>query len=317
MTRFEAPRVAIIGAGQIGRGWAALVVAAGWPVAIYDADADALARAVDEIADRVLTLVKLGRADATVAEDCLNLIRVGRSLLHAVTDADWIIEAAPEELGVKQRLLEQVEQVARMAAVVTSSASGIGPSALAARLRRPERMLVAHPLDPVELIPVVEMIPGPATAPECVENVRLWLGLLGRAPIVLRKEIAGNVLGRIQAAVWRECIHLVLEGVLDVEDADQAVSLGPSLGWAAGGPHLSHHLAAGDRGVDLYISTQMATYESWWASLATWHKLETEDQKRLIRAIEKAYTGHTPELREQRDARLARLLEAEQPETDE
>ncbi|MEP6571923.1 MAG: 3-hydroxyacyl-CoA dehydrogenase NAD-binding domain-containing protein [Gemmatimonadota bacterium] len=313
MTKFEAPRVAIIGTGQIGRGWAALIVAAGWPVAIYDADADALARAIDAISDRVLTLVKVGRADGTVAEDSLNLIRVGRSLLHTVTDADWIIEAAPEELGVKQRLLEQIEQVDRMAAVITSSASGLFPSALSARLRRPERMLVAHPLDPVELIPVVELIPGPTTDLECVENVRLWLSLLGRAPIVLRKEIEGNVLGRIQAAVWRECIHLVLDGVLDVEDADRAVSLGPALAWAAGGPHLSNHLAAGDRGVDLYISTQMATYESWWANLATWHKLERDEQIRLIKAVEKAYGGQTPELRERRDVTLARLLEAEQP----
>jgi len=310
MSRFETPRVAIVGAGEIGRGWAALTIANGWPVTIYDIDAEVLREAADEVADRVVTLVRLGRAEASVAEDALNQVKVGRSLLHAVTDADWIIESGPEDLGLKQKLLEQIEQVVRMAAVVTSSSAGLFTSELCARLRRPERMLVAHPLRPVELLPLVEVSPGPETDPGCVEDVRFWLALLGRAPIVLKKEVPGHVAGRLAAALWRECIQLVLDGVVDVEDIDRAVSVGPALNWAAAGPHLEHRLSADGHNADLYLATLISHYEGLWHTLACWHHLDTEDQNRLMRLIDRTYSPHVPELREARNARLVRLLTA-------
>ena len=304
------PRVAVVGAGEIGRGWAALLASAGWPAAVYDADANAVHDGVRDVHDRVQTLVRLGRAGQDAAASGLSELRAARSLLQAVHDADWIIEAAPEDLAIKQRLLEQIEQVARAAAAVTSSTSGLHASALCARLRHPERLLVAHPLNPVELMPVVELVPGPATDPDLVEDVRWWLQQLGRAPIVLRREVSGNVVGRISAAVWRECIQLVLDGVVDVKDLDRAVALGPSLGWVAAGPNLSYHLGAGDLGVSAFLENLLTTYEQWWGELAGWRQLDREDQLRLIRAIERAYDGRVPELRRARDQRLGRLLTA-------
>lgn len=310
MTRFERPRVAVIGAGDAGCGWSALAVAAGWLVTIYDADSPILQRAARDIADRVHRLVLLGRADQAVAEESLSLMRVGRSLLNAVNEADWIIEVTSQDLAAKQRLLEQVEQVSRLAAVVTSGGSGMHASDLCARLRRPERLMVAHAITPVELLPLVEVVPGPLTDPACVEDVRFWLGLLGRSPIIVRKEITGNVVGRIQAAMWRECIHLVLEGVLDADDMDTAVGLGPGLGWVAAGPHLTQCLGARDWNPDAVLSQALATFEELWSGLATWQKLTPEEQKRLIRSIEKVYAQRAPELRERRDQRLAALLTA-------
>jgi 3-hydroxybutyryl-CoA dehydrogenase len=308
MTRFEKPKVAVVGASEIGCGWAALTVSAGWPVAIYDVDAQATQRAADDIALRVRNLVKLGRADPAVSEESLKQMRVGRSLLQAVNDAEWIIEATLDDLATKQRLLEQVEPIARLAAIITSSAGAMRPSDLAARLRRPERFLVAHPLDPVELLPVVEVVPSTLTDSGCVEDIRLWLGLLGRAPIVFKKEIVGNIVARVQAAVWRECIHLVLEGVLDVDDVDKAISLGPALAWAAAGPHLAKHVASAEQGEELFLSNLLMSYEDRWGSLAQWYKLGAEEQNRLIRAIEKSYSGQLAELRQTRDRRLARML---------
>jgi carnitine 3-dehydrogenase len=310
MTRFETPRVAIVGAGEIGRGWAALAVAAGWPVTIYDADAEALAPAADAIGDRVVSLVRLKRADALVAEDALNEMRIGRSLLQSVSEANWIIEAVHEELSTKLKALQQSEQVARQAAIITSSSSGFGPSILSSRLERPERVLVAHPLDPVELIPLVEVVPSPRTDPACTEDVRFWLSLLGRAPIVFKKEVPGNITARLTAALWRECIQLVVDGVLDVEDVDRAVSVGPALAWAAAGPHLDQNLAAGEWGVDVFLAKMLGTYEEIWKSLADWTQLSVEEQKRLVRLIDRAYTKHLPELRDARDQRLVRLLAA-------
>jgi carnitine 3-dehydrogenase len=310
MTRFETPRVAIVGAGEIGRGWAALAVAAGWPVTIYDADSEVLSPAADAISDRVVSLVRLKRAEAMVAEDALNVMRVGRSLLQAVEGADWIIEAVPEDLAVKLKVLGLTEQVSRQAAIISSSTSSFGPSMLCSRLDRPERFLVTHPLNPVELIPLVEVVPSPKTDPQCIEDIRFWLGMLGRAPIVFKKEILGNFAARLNAAVWRECIQLVVDGVLDVEDVDRAMSVGPALGWASAGPHLDNHLAARDWGVDVFLSQLLSTDETLWKSLASWSTLEIDERKRLIRLIDKAYTQHIPELREARDQRLVRLLEA-------
>ena len=310
MTRFETPSIAIVGTGEIGRGWAALAVAAGWPVTIYDSDAEALSPAADIIGDRVVGLVRLKRAEATVAEDALNHMRVGRSLLQAVGEANWVIEAVPEDLSTKLKVLQQVEQVTRPSAIITSSASGFGPTILSSRLERPERFLVAHPIDPVELVPLVEVVPSPKTDPVCIEDVRFWLGLLGRAPIVFKKEIPGNIAARLAAAVWRECIQLALDGVLDIEDVDRAVSIGPALAWAASGPHLDHQLAAGEWGAEVFLAKILSTYEEVWKSLAEWKQLNTEDQNRLIRTIDRAYSKHILELREARDQRLVRLLEA-------
>jgi 3-hydroxyacyl-CoA dehydrogenase len=310
MTRFETPQVAIVGAGEAGRGWAALAVASGWPVTIYDADSDLLTPAADAIAERVIALIRLRRAEVTVAEEALNLMRVGRSLLQAVAEADWIIEAVPEDLSVKQKALQQAEQVARRSAILTSSASRLKPSALVARLERPDRFLVTHPITPVELTPLVEVVPGPTTDPACVEDIRFWLSMLGRSPIVVRHEIPGLIAERLIAAVWRECIQLVLDGVLDVEDVDRAVSVGPALAWAASGPHLDRHLAAGEWSVEVFMGNLMGTYEEIWKTLAEWKQLDPEDQKRFARLIDKAYSRYLPELREARNQRLVRVLEA-------
>jgi 3-hydroxyacyl-CoA dehydrogenase len=310
MTHFEAPRVAVVGTGQIGRGWAALAVAAGWPVSIFDTDAETLGRAHDQIGDRVVQLVRLKRAEASVAEAALNKVRVGRSLLQTVSDANWIIEAIPEDLQAKVKTLQLTEQVARQAAIITSSASSLGPSVLSSRLERPERFMVTHPMDPVELVPLVELVPGPRTDPSCIEDVRLWLGLLGRAPIVLKKEVPGNIAERLTAALWRECIQLVVDGVLDVEDVDRAVSVGPALAWVATGPHLDHQLAARESSMEVFLAGRLGVYEAIWKSLADWKQLTSEDQKKLIKLIDRAYGSHLGELESARVQRLVRLLEA-------
>lgn len=310
MSRFETPRVAVIGTGEIGRGWAALAIGAGWPVTIFDPDSSGIAGAEQEIGDRVDALVRLRRAEIKVAEPALNQMKVAKSLLQAVTEADWIIEASTEDLHVKQKLLEQVEQVCRRAAVITTSTHTLTLAQVCARVAHPDRVMIAHPLIPVELLPVVEVVPGPHTDPTCVEDVRFWLSMLGRAPIVLHKEIPGNFVARIGAAVWRECIYMVLEGVMDVEDVDRALSVGPALIWAASGPHMDHVLNAGEEGADIYFSRLLAESEAQWKALATFDHLSSEDRLRLMRLVGNAYAAHLPDLREARKKRLVRLLGA-------
>ena len=148
-------KVTVIGAGDIGCGWAALCVAAGWPVTLFDASAQGLERAEAEVPQRARALVEQGRASQGIVERGLLEFVQARSLLQAVKDADWVAEAISEDLLAKQRLFESIEQVAGHEALLTSSSSGLPPGDIFARCRRQDRCLVAHPLNPPELIPLV------------------------------------------------------------------------------------------------------------------------------------------------------------------
>jgi 3-hydroxyacyl-CoA dehydrogenase len=303
-------KVAVIGAGDIGCGWAALCASAGWPVSVFDASAHGLERASQEVPRRTRALVALERATQGIVERGLLEFAQARSLLQAVQDADWVIEAIPEDVIAKQKLFESIEQVAGTDTLLTSSSSGIAPADVFARCRRQDRCLVAHPLNPPELVPLVELVPAARTATAVITRAQDYLRSLGRVPILLKKPIAGYVVGRIAASVWRQCIDLVLQGVIDVDELDRAVSLGPALGWAAAGPHLTYHLAAGDAGVTVFLQQLLASFEAWWAQLPTWSKLEPEQQRALTHSIERAYRGKIPELREARDRRLSAILRA-------
>jgi len=304
------PKVAIVGTGAIGRGWATLCVSAGWEAQLLDSDTRAADQAAGEIERRAHALVALGRAPAKTVEAGLKRLKLGRSLLQACGDADWVVESVPEDLHAKQRVFENVGQVVRPGTIITSSSSGLPITEIAAHARDQTCCLVAHPLNPPELIPLVEVVPGKFTAAPAVEAVREWLRALGRIPIVLKREVPGNAVGRIAAAVWREAIDLVLAGVMDVDDIDRAVSLGPGLGWAAAGPHLTYHLGAGDGGVKTFLEQLLAHFEAWWGSLAQWTKLEPEQVQALTGQIERAYGANLDSLREARDRRLATILQA-------
>lgn len=303
-------KVAVIGAGTIGGGWAALCASAGWPVSIYDTSALAVELAVEDIPRRARALIGLDRATPGIVERGLLEFQQAKSLFQAVREADWVIEAIHEDVGAKQRLLESVEQVAGPDAIVTSSSSGLPPGDIFGRVLQRERCLVAHPLNPPELLPLVELVPMEETAPATIERAKGFLRALGRMPIVLHRSVPGYVVGRVAAAVWRECIDLVLNGVIDVSDLDRAVSLGPSLGWAAAGPHLTYHLAAGEGGVTIFLQRLLTSFEAWWSDLATWDRLTPDQQRALIGAVEKAYEGQVDMLREARDRRLGMILRA-------
>ena len=308
MSNGGTPKVAVIGLGEVGRGWATLLVASGWSTSIFDTDAFTLTKGQDEVLRRVDALVASGRAQRASADLGLGELRTGRSLLQAVGEADWIIESLPEDLALKQKTLEQIEQVARARAVLTSSTAGLFASQLCGRLRRPERLLVANPMVPVELMPLVEVVPGPRTDTEAVDLVRHWIRSLERVPIMLQKEISGHVVGRLNAALWREAIQLVLDGVVDVQTLDAAVQLGPGLAWSASGPHLMRAIGSGNGSIAQHVAGRLMGFEERWRQIAKWESLTPEDAQKISKGIEKAYQGRGDDLRAGRDARLIELL---------
>src|SRR3954471_14221546 len=301
------PKVAVLGMSEAGRGWATLVSGAGWQVTIYDPDAAQLHSGEEEIATRKRHSLPTGMP--ALVDDNHNHPpgepRLGRSLLDAVTTADWIIDATASDLAHRQRLLEQVEGVSRMASIVTCSAAGLSPTDLCARLRRPSRLLVAYALDPVEQIPAVEVVPGPLTDPTCLDAVRNWLRRLGRIPVVLRKEIPGNATGRIVVAVWRECIRLVLDGVLEGRDVDALISSGLAARWGAAGPFQTAYLEAGERAT-AQLSNLLRWVESGCDEDNGFH-IQPAEHAQLIRLIQRAFDGEADVLRGARDERLVEL----------
>jgi 3-hydroxyacyl-CoA dehydrogenase len=305
MSGMNEPKVAILGMSEAGRGWATLVSGAGWQVTIYDPDATQLHEGGEEIATRKRH--SHGSGIPAIMDDNHNQPpgepRMGRSLLDAVNTADWIIDATTSDLQHRQRLLEQVEGVSRMAAIVTCSAAGLSPTDLCARLRRPARLLVAYALDPVEQIPAIEVVPGPLTDPVCLDTVRNWLRRLGRIPVVLRKEIPGNAISRIAVAVWRECLRLVLDGVLEVRDVDALISSGLAARWVAAGPFQTAYLEAG---ATAQLSTVLRSVETRWDGDNGFH-IPPAEHAHLIRMIQRAYEGEGDVLRGARDERLAEL----------
>lgn len=267
-------------------------------------------RASIEIERRARALVALDRAPDAIVEQGLRDLVPAKSLAEAIQDADWVIEAIHEDLVAKQKLHATIEQVAGGEPLISSSSSGFVPTEVFGRVRRLDRCLVTHPLNPPELLPVVEVVPEGRTSTATLTRAIEYLRALGRHPIVLKKAIPGYVVGRVAAAVWRECIDLVLRGVISVDDLDRAVSMGPGIGWAAAGPHLTYHLAAGEGGIRGFVQHLLASFESWWQQLSHWAQLDPEQQRTLIHAIERAYKGKVEFLREARDRRLNAILKA-------
>jgi len=307
MAILSQPKVAVLGMSESGRGWGALLAGAAWPLTIYDPDAGLLHDGQEDIASRKRHIQGLGPAamrDGRKDPES-GQIRLGRSLLDAVSNADWVIDATPGDLLHRQRLLEQVERATRLAATITCGAPGVSPTDLCARLRRPNRLLVAHALDPVEHVLAVEVVPGTLTDPAVLEELRNWLRLLGRIPVVLRKEVPGNATGRIAVAVWRECIRLVLDGVLEVRDVDALVSSGLAARWAAAGPFQTAYLEAGERQT-AQLSALLRALETRWEGDTSFY-LPPAEHQHLIRLIERAYDGEGDVLKGARDERLAEL----------
>jgi 3-hydroxyacyl-CoA dehydrogenase len=292
---------------ESGRGWATLVWGAGWPVTIYDPDAALLQSGEEDITSRKRQAFESGvpAMQEKPGDSAMSPLRLGRSLLDAVTNADWIIDATAGDLLHRQRILEQIERAARLAAIVTCAAPGLSPTDLCARLRRPTRVLVAHALDPVEHIPAVEVVPGPLTDAAALDELRHWLRRLGRLPVVLRKEVPGNATGRIAVAMWRECIRLVLDGVLEVRDVDALMSSGLAARWASAGPFQTAYLEAGERQT-AQLSALLRALETRWEGDTSFHLPHAEHQQ-LIRLIERAYDGEGDVLKGARDERLAEL----------
>ncbi len=214
-------RVAVIGAGTIGASWAANFLARGLAVTASDPAPEGEAFLRRYVAEAWPVLSRLGLAP-DASPDRLTFTR---DPLEAVIDADFVQESGPEREDAKIELFRRLDAVLGGEVVIASSSSGLLISRLQAGCRYPGRCVIGHPFNPPHLIPLVEVVGGAATSPDVIARAMAFYAALGKKPIHIRKEVAGHLANRLQAALWREAVHLVAEGVAEVADVDAARSL--------------------------------------------------------------------------------------------
>jgi L-gulonate 3-dehydrogenase len=281
-------RVAIIGAGLIGRSWAIVFAGGGFDVALYDVGLD--------IAEKARTLVAQGLSD--LAEQGLiddpktatARVRVAANLADALDAVDLVQESLPESIETKRSIFSELDRLAAPEAILASSTSTIVASLFTQSLKGRHRCLVAHPVNPPHLIPLVELVGAPWTAPEIVAKARAIYQAVGQAPIIVKREIEGFILNRLQAVLLSEAFRLVEDGYVTPQDLDKTLKDGLGLRWSFMGPFETIELNA-PRGIPDYCRRYGASLSALSAAnpaiyegenlgriLAQWDKVLTPDQ---------------------------------------
>lgn len=299
--------VAVIGAGLIGCSWSALFLACGHAVRLYDPRPEAGDIVGGFLAEVRPTLTALGHDCSGFDAPALTLCA---SAPEAVTGAEIVMESIPERLDLKQTLYAEIEPALLPQAIVATSSSGLKLSDLQALMIDPARLVIAHPFNPPHLIPLVELYGNDRTAPDVVPTARAFFEGCGKVCIALKKEVPAHVANRLQAALWREAIHLVAEGVASVEDVDKAVWAGPGLRWAVMGPHMLLNLGGGAGGLRAYIDQFADSYAAWWDDLGR-PALTPDTIAALTDGLALEINGRDyATLRETRDTQLLSVLTA-------
>ncbi|MEO1316391.1 MAG: carnitine 3-dehydrogenase [Pseudomonadota bacterium] len=300
-------KAAMIGGGVIGGGWAARFLLNGWDVAVADPDPEA-ERKIGEVLAGARRALPMLYDRALPAEGRLSF---AGSVGEAVTGAGWIQESVPERLDLKHRVIAEIEAAAGTDTPIGSSTSGFTPSQLHERARNPGRLFVAHPFNPVYLLPLVEVVPGPAADAAVIDRAEAILRAVGMAPLRVRAEIDAHIADRFLEAVWREALWLVKDGVATTEEIDEAIRLGFGLRWAQMGLFETYRVAGGEAGMKHFMA-QFGPALKWpWTKLMDVPEL-TDDLVETIASQSDAQSGHLSirELERLRDDNLVAILRA-------
>jgi len=299
-------RTAILGGGVIGASWAALFLAAGRSVSVFDPDPNIEETVRAYIMKAWPALGELGLTDrATPAA-----IRFASSAAEAVADAEFVQENVPERLPIKHATYSEIEPELSVDAIVSSSTSGLTLEELQKGWGDPSPLILGHPFNPPHLIPLVELTANHATGSDVLDRTEAFYSDIGKVTIRIKKGMPGHVANRLQAAVWREAVHMAVEGVASVEDIDKAMWAGPGLRWAAMGPTSLFHLGAGKGGLQAFCSHFKDTFNGWWDDLGD-PRLNDEVIRKLVEGMDAQAEGQsTEELSTQRDEMLVAMQKA-------
>lgn len=298
-------QLSVIGTGVIGNGWIARALANGWDVVAFDPAPDAAERTRAFVANAWTSLEKDGLAEGASQER----LRFVSSLEEAVVGADLIQENVPERLELKQEILTAIDAAADAQVVIGSSTSGFKPTDLQKNCKKaPGRVIVAHPFNPVYLLPLVELVGGEHTTEALLEGAREDYQRLAMRPLIVRREIEGHIADRLMEALWREALHLVNDGVATTEEIDAAVVYGCGLRWSLMGTFLTFHLAGGEQGMRHMLEQFGPALKLPWTKLEA-PELTDELIDKVVEGCEFQAAGRpVAELDRRRDDFLVELL---------
>jgi 3-hydroxyacyl-CoA dehydrogenase len=257
-------RIAIVGTGVIGASWASYYLAHGFDVVATDPAPSAEANLRKYVEDYWGPLTKAGLSPGA----SIDRLTFASSMQDALGEADFVQENGPERPDFKKKLSADMDAIARPDVILASSSSGLTMDVIQADCKRPERCVIGHPFNPPHIIPLVEVVGGAKTSEETIQKALAFYASIGKKAVRLNKALPGHVANRFQAALYKEVLYLVQQGVLSVEDADIAVCYGPGLRWAMMGPSLQWHLNGGAGGIQHFMEHLMPPLTALIGSLS-------------------------------------------------
>src|SRR2546423_13915018 len=258
-------RIAIVGTGVIGASWAAQSLARGFDVVATDPAPNAEASLRKYVDEAWGQLEAIGLSPGAAR----GRLTFTPDMKAALAQADLVQENAPERPEFKMKLFADMEATLPVDSIIASSSSGITPSVMQSKCKHPERVLVGHPFNPPHIVPLVEVVGGTKTAPEAIQQAMAFYASIGKKPIHLKKELPGHVANRLQAALYREMLYLIEQGVLSVEETDAAVCYGPGLRWGVMGQSLQWHVGGGAGGIKHFMEHLMDPLQGMMKALGT------------------------------------------------
>ncbi len=279
-------KIAVIGAGVIGVGWIIRFLAHNKIVYVFDKDLRLKNKLLTEI-KRTWPYVK-----KLFNKKKINLknFRYFTSIEETLKDADFIQECAPENYFLKTKLMKIIGIYAKPNAIISSSSSGLLPTKIYSKCKKPERAMIGHPFNPVYLLPAVEIVPGKKTAKEYLNKANKFYKSISMNPIMIKQEIPGYLSDRLQEALWREGLHIINEGHATTKDLDRAIEDGPGLRWSLMGTFLTFHLAGGKSGMKHMLEQFGPALKLPWTKLKA-PKLSKRLINRLVQGTKKQSKG--------------------------
>jgi 3-hydroxyacyl-CoA dehydrogenase len=297
--------IAIVGTGVIGASWAALYLARGLNVIATDPAPNAETNLRRFIDSAWKDLQVIGLSPNASREH----LQFTTDMKKALSNADLVQENGPERQDFKIKLFADMDAATPEDSIIASSSSGLTMSVMQSACKHPERCVIGHPFNPPHMVPLVEVVAGAKTSPETVERAIAFYTSIGKRPIHVRKEVVGHVANRLQAALYREVVYLIEQGVLDVADSDAAVCWGPGLRWGLMGPNLLFHLGGGEGGIQHFMEHLSGPVATWWKDLGTITEFSPEVKQTIVNGVLKEANGRSiAELERERDSMLLELL---------
>mgnify|MGYP001402629653 FL=1 len=269
--------IAVIGIGVIGTGWIIRFLYNKKKIKVYDPNVEQKKILLKEIKRVEPALKKIYKKKINLSKQ----LEFSKSLKDAVENVDLIQENAPENENLKKNLIKEISEYSKTNSIIASSSSGLLPSKIQSKCKNPKRLIIAHPFNPVYLLPLVELVAGKKTDKKFINKANIFYSNIGMKTLILKKELPGYLSDRLQESMWRESLHIINEGYATTQDLDDAIIYGPGLRWSLMGTFLTFHLAGGKMGMAHMLEQFGPALKLPWTKLKA-PKLNQKLRKRII-----------------------------------